>query len=278
MSKLKKAMEKAKEAREREPGSPVSGEGQQPAGSPLPHPIREAPGRRDVSCTYTTTRVEATDPGLLDRNKVITLCHKDAMTDQTKILRAQVLNSLKEIGGNSLLITSAREGEGKTLTAINLAVSISHELDRTVLLIDADLRKPSIHRFFGIRNNGGLSDFLLNRAEIPDVLVNPGLEKLTMILGGKPLPNSSELLGSPRMEAMVMEVKARYCEDRMVIFDSPSLLSCADPLVLSQFVDGILLVVEAEKTPSGDIERALELLKDRPVIGTILNKARDQVL
>jgi non-specific protein-tyrosine kinase len=121
--------------------------------------------------------------------------------------------------------------------------------------------------------NEGLSNYLLGQAEIPDLLINPGIERLVLLPAGRPLPNSAELLGSPRMVMLVNDIKRRYADDRIIIFDCSSLLSCADPLVLSRYVDGILMVVEEEKTTSVDIAKSMELLKDKPVFGTILNKA-----
>ena len=180
---------------------------------------------------------------------------------------------MEEIGGNTLLITSAMPREGKTFTAINLAMSICLKVDRTVLLVDADLRQPSVHRYLGLDAVEGLSDYLLFQAEIPSLLLNPGIKNLIILPGGKALPNSTEVLGSPRMETMVREMKERY-PDRFIIFDSSSLLARADPLVFARYIDGFLLVVEAEKTSTKDVERALELLKEKTVVGIVLNKAK----
>lgn len=275
MSKLKKAMDKAKEAREQDGPPPLQEtESLEPAAEEL-ETLWRAPERvnEEINPAYCQTRIMKVEERILRRNKIVSLFHEEAMTDQLKILHTQVLNQMEQIGGNSLLVTSANHGEGKTLTALNLAVSMSHKLDQTVLLVDADLRKPSVHRFLGLRPERGLTDYLLRRAEIPDILINPGIEKMVILPAGGKLTNSGELLGSPRMEALIKEMRERY-PDRFLIFDSPPLLACADPLVLSRFVDGILLVAEAEKTPAKDVERAAELLKDRPLIGTVLNKAR----
>lgn len=263
MSKLKKAMEKARAER----------------GEQGPGPFRDDPkvfpGGLDgeVNPTYYITRTVSVKPDILRRNKVISLFHEESVTDQIKILRTQILGTMERMGGNSLLVTSARPGEGKTLTAINLAISISYEVDHTVLLVDANLRSPSVHAYLGLNVEKGLSDFLLQNAEIPDLLINPGIEKLVILPGGRALPNSSELLGGPRMEALVAEMKKRY-PDRFIIFDSSSLLMSADPLVCADFADGILLVAEAEKTPVNDVEKATELLNEKKLIGTLLNKAR----
>jgi non-specific protein-tyrosine kinase len=272
MSKLKKALEKAKETREQAAGAPAFEELPEPVGAAA----EEAKDilRTEVNPVYQQTRVVNVESAVFRNNKIVSFFCDDAVADQIKILRTQILKRVQELAGNTLLITSAHPGEGKTLTAINLAVSIAQELNRTVLLVDANLRKPMIHRYLGFSVDAGLSDHLTRKVSLSDCLVNPGIEKLTILPGGRPVNNSSEILGAPRMEALVKEMKSRY-PDRFIIFDSPSLLSSADPLAFSKFVDGVLLVVEAERTDRRDLRRALDLLKGRPVVGTLLNKARD---
>ena len=229
---------------------------------------------------YSETKVKKIDDNILKKGKVISLFHDIEKIGQIKTLRTQVLSHLNQIGGNSLLITSANPYEGKTFTAINLGVSIAQELDRTVLLVDADLRKHTRYHkdfatdFFGTDMSEGLSNYLLGQAEIPDLLVNPGIDRLVLLPAGRPLPNSAELLGSPRMVMLVNDIKSRYANDRIIIFDSSSLLSSADPLILTRYVDGILLVVEDEKTTADDLEKTMELLKDKPLFGTVMNKSR----
>jgi non-specific protein-tyrosine kinase len=139
--------------------------------------------------------------------------------------------------------------------------------------VDADLRAPSVHDYFGLHGERGLADFLLGEAELPELLINPGIENLVILPGGKPLPNSAELLGAARTASMVREMKERYA-DRFIIFDSPAMLTCADPLVFSRIIDGVLLVVEAEKTAEKDLLQAMEMLRERAIIGTVLNKAK----
>jgi protein-tyrosine kinase len=277
MSKLKKALEKAKESRERE---------QQPLKDKPIYPQAKERGsdyqrecRPEINIKYSETKIKKIDDRLLKKGKVISLFHDLDKVDQIKTLRTQILHKLKEIGGNSLLITSANPYEGKTFTAINLGVSIAQELDRTVLIIDCDLKNHSNHHkifgkdFFGTVMDQGLSNYLLEQAELHELLINPGIERLVLLPAGRSLPNSSEMLGSPKMEILVNEIKCRYPEDRIIIFDSSSLLTSADPLVLTRFVDGILLVVEEEKTTEEDLRKVMELLKDKPLIGTVMNKS-----
>jgi protein-tyrosine kinase len=181
-------------------------EGTAVSGSMLDGEIKQS--QHDVNPVYSSTRRELTDREVLRRNKIIALIHEDSAVDQLKILYTQVLNRLEETGGNSLLVTSPGPKEGKTLTAINLAISLSQKIDRTVLLVDADLRSPSIHKYLGLHPLKGLSEYLLREAEIPELLINPDIAKLVFLPGGRPLPNSTELLASPRMKDLVQQMKS----------------------------------------------------------------------
>jgi non-specific protein-tyrosine kinase len=223
--------------------------------------------------TAKQTRVCAVSAAVLRRHRVIVSCADSPFADTVKVLRTRIIATLERFSGNSLLITSPREHEGKTLTAVNLAISIAQEINRTTLLVDADLRHPSVATYFGFTEAPGLADYLLGKAELPELLINPSIPKLTILPGGRPLASSSEMLGAEQTKRHFTEMKERYA-DRFLVFDSPALLSGADALVLSEYVDGIVLVVEAERTPAAALTRALELLKDKPVIGTVFNKAR----
>ena len=278
MSRLKKALERAKETRE----NYLDGSIQEPTSSPpdlKPPKKKRKTIRRDVHIDYSETKVESVDTHILEKNKIFTVSHDNVLSDQMKILRTVILSKLEEIGGNALLVTSANQGEGKTFTSINLGVSIAQELDRTTLIVDADLRNPSPYHydfasdFFSVEATRGLADYLLGDVDLPDLLLNPGIEKLTILPAGRHLANSAELLNSPRMESLVMEMKNRYREDRIIIFDGPAILSCTDPAVLSRYVDGVLVVAEAERTLPAELKRVKELLNGKPILGTLLNKA-----
>ena len=274
MSKLKKALERAKETRKEEIHSFEKAE--QTPQPPLPSSVEKEyvqPPQDEVKPSYRRTRVIEIDQKEFRKNKIVSLFHQSETADQIRILRTQVLERLNVTGGNSILISSANPREGKTITAINLAISIAHEINRTTLLVDADLRKPFVQHYLGFEAEQGLAQYLTGEAEIPDLLINPGMEKLTVLPGGWPLSNSTELLGAPRMQSLVQELKGRY-RDRYIIYDTTSLLTQADPIVFSRHVDGIVLVVEAERTTNKDLQRVMELLKDKPVIGTLFNKAR----
>lgn len=238
------------------------------------------PGARDVRIRYSRTKVQVLDPERMKENKIFSIFDDIELTDQVKILRTQVLKKLEQIGGNSILVTSANPYEGKTFTSINLGVSIAKEFNRTVLIIDADLRKPTKRHmafssdFFTLDVALGLTDYLRGDAQIPDILINPGIEKLTLIPAGKPANNAPELLNSERMRAMMADIKSRYPSDRLVIVDGPAMLPFPDALILSRHVDGVLAVVEVEKTPADQLKKMMESLKETCVLGTVMNKNR----
>lgn len=253
MSKIEKALEKAKQLSE----SSTTNVSQE---------------QEFISPRYVHTKVIKADLQVLKRNKIICAFKNNKVYEYYRFLRTQILQRTQEKGRNSLLITSVTPKEGKTVTAINLAITFAKEITKTVLLVDSDLRNPSIAKLFGLDLSKGLSDYLLNSSiKLSNLLVNPGIEKLVILPGGKPISDATEILDTPRMHALVKEMKNRY-PDRYIFFDSPPLLSYADALVLSSYVDAILLVVEAYKTTTQQLKRALELLEDKPVLGIILNK------
>lgn len=236
--------------------------------------------KREVEVSYVRTRVQSHDLERLKNNKIISLFDDIEVSDQIKLLQTQVMKRLKAGGGNSLLVTSANSCEGKTFTSINLGVSVSKEFDKTVLIVDADLRKPRNEHsafsedFFSLQVNKGLSDYLKGNAEIPEIMINPGINKLVIIPSGRPADNAAELLNSAKMEAMMTEIKSRY-PDRLVIVDTPPVNQYTDAIILSRFVHGILIVVEIEKTSGEDLKKIMHNLKDVQIIGTVLNKAKN---
>ena len=278
MSKLKKALERAKKARNLD-GDTVSLGKQTTADDTSAYEEMQSQSQ-ELSITYSQTKVLDIDPKKLKKNKVFSHIKEEWMSEQINILRTQVLNQLESIDGNTIMITSAHPGEGKTFISINLGVSIALDLGRTVLLVDCNLRPPDAQHYdfasdyFGVKIEQGLTDVLLAKSSLSDVLLNPGIERLTILPAGKPILNSSELLGSKRMENLVNEMKDRYGKERIIIFDSPSILKISDPLTFSRYVDGIILVVENKRTSSTEIKKVLELLKDRLILGTILNKVK----
>ncbi len=267
MEKIQKALERARQERER-----VVQESRGPAtGSGGPNAAADNRGAGE-GITYRHTRVVATGGHALLEKRVIAGLTHDALADTFRILRTQVLQRLTAEGYTTLAITSPNPGEGKTLTSVNLAISLAKDVNRTVLLVDVDLRRPRVHSYFHIKPEVGLSDYLLGEAALADCLINPGIERLVILPGGRPLRESSEMLSTPRMVDLARELKARY-PDRLVLYDLSPVLTTDDAMGFLQHVDSCLLVVQEGSTRRGDVERALDLVDGCPLIGTVLNKS-----
>lgn len=222
---------------------------------------------------YTQTRSINVPLAVLRERRILASLGGGAFLEAYKVLRTQVMHRLRENGWNVLGVTSPREQEGKTLTSVNLAISLAMDVTQTVLLVDADLRKPAVDGLFGLKDNPGLSHYLLDNVPIKNCLFHPNIGRFVILPGGESVFNSAEMLTSPKMISLLQEMKHRYAS-RIVIFDLPPLLSSADTLAFSPHMDATLLVVEEGKTTKEEIEESLHLLKGTaPVIGTVLNKA-----
>lgn len=222
---------------------------------------------------YTRTRVEPAAEQLLAANRVIAGLRGDARVDVYRQLRSKLLIQMKANNWNTLAITSPTDGAGKTLTAVNLAISLSQEVNQTVMLVDLDLRSPSVHRTLGLPVDKGLPDYLLGDEPVENLLVNPGFSRLVILPGKEVGDHSSELLTSPRMRALLHEIINRY-SSRIIIFDLPPLLRNDDALVFTPQVDATLMVVEDGVNTPEQVQRCQQLLEQNNLIGTVLNKAK----
>ncbi len=176
--------------------------------------------------------------------------------------------------GNLIMITSALAGEGKSFCAINLAMSIAMEMDHTVLLVDADVARPSIPKYLGLHSQRGLLDLLLDdKLELADVMLKTNVEKLSILTAGIRSRHATELLASQSMSMLLADISQRY-RDRIVIFDSPPLLLTTESHVLASQMGQIVLVVEAETTPKKSVMEALRQIESCDVINLIYNKSR----
>lgn len=271
MNFIAKALEKAKSLHQPQ-AAPASAAHPEPPPEPFPalnevNGFAETPGE----IRYTCTRKVAVNMDSLRRHRLIVAGNHGQLGEAYKLLRTQLLHRTAKAGRNTLMITGPLPNEGKTLTAINLAIAISQKVGRTVLLVDADLRTPSIQRYLDLPLEPGLVEYLTSGYPIAESLVHPqGLTNLVVLPAGNPTPRSPELLSSPLMVDLVKELKHFYPE-RYVLFDLPPLLY-ADPLAFAPLVDGIILVVEAGNTPRDEITRAQAMLKEFPVLGLVLNK------
>ena len=222
---------------------------------------------------YTRTPTIEIAPHVLERHRV-TSVNDDITADPFRMLRTQLLMQMRQNGWQTLAVTSPNKGAGKSTVALNLAIGFSLEVDYTALLVDADLRDPDVRNLLELAPGPGLADYLMGKAKIEDLLIHPSIGNLVVLPGGAPVTFSSELMRSPMMADMIREMRARY-RDRLIIFDVPPILSGADTLALSTYMDATILLVEERKTRKDDIERAIELLKNSNLIGTVLNKSRE---
>lgn len=221
---------------------------------------------------YTQTRSEKLDYRLMNRNRIVDIYEESPHSIAFDILRTKILRKMDENGWRTLAITSPTPGSGKTVVAINLAMSISKRTERTTLLVDFDLRKPQVAHYLGLSGGKSLNDVFQGQSEIGDAMVNPGLPRLVILPSYKAEANPSELLSSNWARAMVNSIKDRYA-DRVVLFDLPSLLQTDDAMaVLPQF-DCVLLIIGDGEASKNDIEKSLCDLPALNIVGVVLNKA-----
>jgi exopolysaccharide/PEP-CTERM locus tyrosine autokinase len=190
--------------------------------------------------------------------------------EQFKILRTNLLFPESGKMPRSVMVTSVGPDEGKSFVAANLAVSVAQHVNWNVLLIDCDLRRPSVHRQFGFHNSAGLSDYLANGTDLQPLLLKTGIEKLTILPAGKPPDNPSELLSSERMAALLNEAASRY-KDRLIILDSPPPKMTAESGALAKYVDGVLLVVKYGSTPKESATDLISKLGKNKILGAVIN-------
>jgi exopolysaccharide/PEP-CTERM locus tyrosine autokinase len=177
--------------------------------------------------------------------------------------------------GNLIMVTSSLPGEGKTYCAINLAMSIAMELDHTVLLVDADVARPSVLRSLGLPAHRGLMDILVDdKIDMADVMLRTNVDTLSILPAGTSTPRATELLASSSMSTLVSEIANRY-RDRIVIFDSPPLLLTSESRVLASHMGQIVMVVEAQTTTQHAVKEALRQLESYPNVNLIYNKTRE---
>lgn len=171
---------------------------------------------------------------------------------------------------NSILITSPGPGEGKTMVAINLAMSISNELHKRVILIDADLRKPAVFREKYL-NSKGLSDYLTDHTSITEILTCFEADNFRVIPAGTLPQNPAELIGSKKMKELIKNLRENK-DDTFILIDSPPVLSTSEPLLLSELVDGVILVVKAGQVPKAVVRRVVNSIGREKIIGVVFNQ------
>lgn len=212
----------------------------------------------------------------LDSNLVTFHNQKSVEAEFFKTLRTQLLFLPDRKTPKTILVTSPLPGDGKSFICSNLATSIAQGIEEHVLLIDCDIRKPTIHTIFGYGQTMGLSEYLTQGIDIDKLLLKTAIPKLTILPAGKPPKNPTELLSSKKMKLLLEEVKSRY-EDRMIVIDSPPPSMAPETSAIVNFTDAILIVVKAGKTPRSAVAETIDLVGKDKVLGMVLNHADQSV-
>jgi capsular exopolysaccharide synthesis family protein len=211
---------------------------------------------------------------MLERNRLVGAPGSESLWDRFSVLRSQVLRIMAHNGWRVLGITSAGRGEGKTWTAVNLAISISRQIGHTALLIDANFRRPAVHHYFDLEDRDGLASYLRKGTALERLLVHPLVGNLSVVTAGQAMFEASDFLASEHMRALVRDIGQRYT-DRTVIFDLPAISDGDGVLSMLPHVDALLLVVEEGRTSRDDLARAVETLAGAALIGSVLNKSKN---
>ncbi len=223
------------------------------------------------SLTYSKTSVVQLDPVHLEDNRIVAINKNDPMSWVFDSLRTQVLQKMEENNWRTLAIVSPTPESGKTVVSINLAISISQQPQKTVILVDFDLRKPRVASYLGLKTEKSINDLLAGDAELSDIMVNPGIPGFTVLPTNKPVAKASEALSSKNIQILISELRERY-DSRVVIIDLPPILTADDALVLLPQVDCVLLVVSNGMNTESEIDETMRLLSKTNLLGVVLNR------
>jgi protein-tyrosine kinase len=228
----------------------------------------------------TSKRVDLDMDALAAAGIVTPTAPRSQVADQYRVIKRPLIGNAMGKGatpvenGNLIMVTSSVPGEGKSFTAINLAISIAAELDNTVMLVDADVARPSILRMLGLPSGPGLLDLLQDdTADLSTMLLKTNIDTLSILPSGTPHDRATEMLASDAMTRLVADMGKRY-PDRIIVFDSPPLLLTTESRVLATHMGQIVMVIHAEKTLRSDVEDALATIEDCPVKLLLLNQVR----
>jgi Mrp family chromosome partitioning ATPase len=272
MDKVRKALDLARLERQ-------SGDGSFTAPRPSVTPIGDAAanpaGTPPTSIVYTRTRVFSPPAEVLEANRILSPVAAEPGAAAFRMLRTQVLQRMDAHGWRTLAIFSPGENDGKTTTAINLAINLANDHHHTVLLVDFDFRRPTIAGKLGLVPEFGVDDVLAGGASIEDCLYHPsGFDRLVVLPARSTLAHSSEILAGPRCRQLVAELHRRYAE-RIVVFDLPPVLTADEALAFAPLVECGLVVAAEGRTRRAGLVRTIELLYKIPLVGTVLNRAVD---
>ncbi len=237
----------------------------------LNKPVRSI--KTNAIVKYEQTRVVSLNHDLLAKNRIIAFNKNNHLSLGFDILRTQIIKKMLKNGWRTIAITSPIPACGKTMVSINLAMSIAHHTERTAMLVDFDLRRPTVAKYLGLPSGSTLNEVLSGDASVAESLVNPGLDRFVILPTAKPVINSSEVLSSRKVASLITEFRDRYAE-RIVIFDMPPLLGSDDAMIILSQVDCVLVVVGNGMVSKTDLTESMRYVDSDKLLGTILNKAK----
>ena len=238
-------------------------------------PRAEAPKSSSLGATRTPEikTFSSVELDIKSDSKLISyLDPKSLASEQYRALKTRVFQLHQARGFKTLLVTGAGALEGKTTTAINLALTMAQEISIKVLLIDGDMRRPAVHKALGISVPLGLSDYLSEKCSVEQIVCNSQIQNFYVVAGGQIPNNPVELLNSQRMRSLITYVYDRF---DWVVLDSPPIAGLSDADILASMTEGVLVVVRALRSPADLVERAMEALKGRNVLGIVFNGRED---
>jgi protein-tyrosine kinase len=215
------------------------------------------------------------DAAALQQNHVLPSLPDVAAQRAYKVLRTRVLQRMSAENWRSVAVTGSAAGEGKTLTAVNLAIALAQDMNTSAFLVDLDLQRPRVAQCLGMTTDKGLSDYLQEQASIEDVIYDPGIPRLAVIPNTKALQQSSELLSSPRMLTLLQTLLAEVPK-RIIVCDLPPLLMSDDVLAVAPHVDSVLMVVAQGQTARSTLESAKDTLATMNLLGVVLNRSPER--
>lgn len=231
----------------------------------------EVPHLSPASIQYQKTPVVRLDEKHLEQHRIVAHQKSHQASWAFDVLRTQVLQQMEEKGWRTLAITSPTVESGKTMTAINLAISIAQQPDRTALLVDFDFRRPRVAASLGLHQNLSLNEVLEGKADVAAALVNPGMERLVVLPTHRPIAKAAEVLSSTKVNHLIADLRDRY-QDRTVIFDLPPMLVADDVMAVLPHMDCVLLVIANGASSEKEIEECMMRLSKSNLLGVVLNK------
>ncbi|HZS12397.1 MAG TPA: CpsD/CapB family tyrosine-protein kinase [Nitrospirales bacterium] len=215
------------------------------------------------------------DPQAMERNRVLLRVPDVGISRAYKILRTRVLHRLAANNWHTLGITGTAAGEGKSLTAVNLALALAQDVNTSVFLVDLDLQRPQLGAYLGMTYEHGLTDYLAGQVELDQIIYDIGVKRLAVVPNASSVENSSELLNSPRMGEFITALEAQLPR-RIIVFDMPPLMVTDDVLAFAPRVDSFLLVVSQGQTARRTLANAKEVLAELNLMGVVLNRSTER--